>query len=62
MSQIVDLTLSPKQAADQKGLYLYCKKSDWDYIGDVALVRVLKRSIDARQRRQVKYAIGGLCG
>ena len=50
MSQVVTLTLSPKQAADSKLYTSLAAKRLGISDKQVALVRVVKRSIDARNR------------
>ncbi len=50
MPQKVTLLLSPKQAADSKLYTTLAARRLNIPIGDVALIRVVKRSIDARQR------------
>ncbi|MFR9652120.1 MAG: FAD-dependent protein [Rikenellaceae bacterium] len=50
MPQTIDLTLSPKQATDPHTYTSIAAKRLGVNSNDVALVRVLKRSIDARQR------------
>lgn len=51
MSLLVPLVLSPKQAADAKFYTSLAARKLGVPEGDVALVRVVKRSIDARQRQ-----------
>ncbi len=50
MPQKVTLVLSPKQAADSKLYTTIAARRLNVPIGDIALIRVVKRSIDARQR------------
>lgn len=51
MSHLVSLVLSPKQAADAKFYTSLAARKVGVPEGDIALVRVVKRSIDARQHR-----------
>ena len=51
MPQIVTLVLSPKQAADTRLCDTLAARRLGLAADEVALVRVVKRSIDARQRQ-----------